>query len=176
MEVTMSLQSKVVETPDVAVLCRSHPIYLEHAAKIGRRTPEQRITFRTSAVWKSGEAALEAHGPRRVYFFPDVGGDRVEYEATLREILLYPTADDPETERLLADCLPEAQGQGLWEAYDEQVRTLYVISHCRKVEPPFSYTALTKLSDETPVDENYSYGYVLVYEYCPTCRSSPCRC
>jgi hypothetical protein len=172
----MTLQSKVVETPDVAVLCRSHPIYLEHAAQIGRREPERRITFRTSAVWKSGEAALEAHGPRQVYFFPDTGGNQVEYVATLREILLYPTADDPATEQLLADCLPEAQGQGLWEEYDEQVRTLYAISHCRKVESTFPYTALTKLSDGTHVDENYSAGYVLVYEYCQECHSSPCRC
>ena len=159
----MSLQMKVAQTPDVAILCQNHRIYLEHAAKIGAKEPEKRIAFRTSAVWKSGEAALEAHGPRTVYLVPGDGG-LVEYVAVLEEVLVHPQAGDEATEELLAHCLPETQDQGLWEDHDEQVRTLYVLSHCRWVEKPFPYTELTKLSDGERVDENYSYGYVLVYE------------
>jgi hypothetical protein len=176
MEPSMSLQTKVTETTDVAILCQNHRIYLEHAAKIGSKDSERRITFRTSALWKSGRAGLDAHGSLKIYFAPSAEGDVVAYQARLVDVLLEPEADDPETQRLLEHCLPETSDQGLWEAYDERVRTLYVISHCDWVEPPFSYTELTKLSDGTPVDENYNYGYTLVYEYCPCCQSSPCRC
>jgi hypothetical protein len=172
----MSLQAKVKKTPDVAILCQNHRIYLEHAAKIGAQSPQQRITFRTSALWKSGQVGLETHGPLRIYFTPSTEGDIVAYEAVVEDILLEPRSDDPATQKLLEHCLPETSDQGLWEAYDEQVRTLYVISHCEWVEPPFSYTALTKLSDGAPVNENYTTGYAIVYAYCPRCQSSPCRC
>jgi hypothetical protein len=176
MERTMSLQTKVKETPNVAILCQNHRIYLEHAAKIGARSPEQPITFRTSALWKSGKMGLGAHGPLRIYFAPSTEGSIVAYEALVEDILLEPEAEDAATQKVLEHCLPETSDQGLWEAYDEQVRTLYVISHCEWVEPTFSYTKLTKLSDGAPVDENYTSGYAIVYEYCSRCQSSPCRC
>lgn len=172
----MNLESKAAHTPDIAFLCQNHHIYLEHAAKIGEREPERKITFRTSATWRSGKAALVAHGPRKVYFISSTEGGLVEYVAKVEYILLEPTADDPATNTLLSLCLPETQDQGLWEAYGEKVRTLYVISHCRWLEMPFSYTQLTKLSDGQKVDENYNYGYVLVHDYCQVCKSSPCRC
>jgi hypothetical protein len=172
----MSLQTKIVKTPNAAILCQNHRIYLEHAAKIGAKNPEQRITFRTSALWKSGQAGLEAHGPLKIYFTPSTEGDIVAYEARLEEVLLEPEADDPATQALLAHCLPETSDQGLWEEYENKVRSLYVISHCKWVEPPFSYTDLTKLSDGKPVDESYTSGYAIVYEYCSRCESSPCTC
>jgi len=172
----MSLQTKVVENSNVAVLCQNHRIYLEHAAKIGAQNPDQPITFRTSALWKSGKAGVDAHGSMTIYFAPSAEGDVVAYEAVLEEVLLEPSADDPTTQELLENCLPETQDQGLWEEYGDKVRTLYVISGCRWIDPPFPYTKLTKLSDGTPVDENYNYGYTLVYEYCPKCESSPCTC
>jgi hypothetical protein len=156
-------------------LCQKHPIYLEHAAKIADREPEKPITFRDSGLWRSGEVALETHGPRTIYFVPE-GDDEIAYQARLERVWLHPTADDETTQKLLQDCLPETQDQGLWEEYEDQVRTLYVVSHCERVEPPFAYTALTKLSDGSPIDESYRSGYVLVYEYCEACQSSPCDC
>jgi hypothetical protein len=171
----MNLSDKVTETPDVAILCRSHPVYLAHAAKIGELHPERRITFRTGVPWRSGEVALEVHGPRTLYLLPE-GEEMVEYEARLEEVLLDPVAGSPQTQALLEMCLPETRDQGLWEQYGEAVRTLYVLSHCRPIAEPFPYTALIKLSDDAAIDPNYRYGYVLVYEYCPTCRNSPCHC
>jgi hypothetical protein len=159
----MSLQSKVVENPNVAILCQNHPIYLAHAAKIGDKFPDRRITFRTSALWRSGEKALE-QGPRTVYFVPE-GELQVQYEGLLEAVLLEPSMDDPRTQALLELCLPETRDQGLWERYGEKVRTLYVISHCRELDAPFPYTDLIKVSDGTPVSENYTYGYVLIYEH-----------
>jgi hypothetical protein len=172
----MSLQKKVKETSDVAILSQNHRIYLEHAAKIGAKNPKQRITFRASAIWKSGKAGLETHGTLRIYFAPSAEGDLVAYKALLEEILLKPETDDSATQKLLEHCLPETSDQGLWEEYDERVRTLYVISHCEWIESPFSYTELTKLSDGEPVNENYTSGYAIVYEYCARCQSSPCKC
>jgi hypothetical protein len=161
--------------PTVAILCQNHPIYLTHAAKIGKKYPERLITFRTTALWRSGAKALEAQGPRQIYFAPE-GQTTVQYAGVLEQVLLEPQAESAETQALLAHCLPETQDQGLWEQYDEHVRTLYVISHCHDVESPFSYTDLTKISDDEPVSEKYTYGYILVYEYCTTCKRSPCRC
>ena len=90
--------------------------------------------------------------------------------------MLHPEPNTKATEELLENCLPETRDEGLWEQYGEVVRTLYVISHCQKIASPFPYTALTKLSDGLRIDENYGYSYALVYEYCPKCESSPCRC
>ncbi len=171
----MSLKTKVVECPNVAILYQNHPIYLAHAAKIGEKEPERLITFRTTARWRSGAMALEAHGPRTIYFVPE-GETLVQYAGLLEEVLLGPEAEDSETQQLLSHCLPETRDQGLWEQYDERVRSLYVVSHCRKLATPFAYTDLTKISDDEAVDENYTYGYILVYEYCTSCGSSPCRC
>jgi hypothetical protein len=158
----MSLQTKVVENPNAAILCQNHPIYLAHAAKIGDKFPDRRITFRTSALWRSGEKAV-GQGPRTIYFAPE-GDVQVQYEGLLEDVLLEPSPDDPRTQELLEQCLPETRDQGLWERYGEKVRTLYVVSHCRELDSPFPYTDLIKISDGTPVSENYTYGYVLVYE------------
>ncbi|MFP4344289.1 MAG: hypothetical protein ACLFU8_06335 [Anaerolineales bacterium] len=171
----MSLQAKVIDSPQVALLCQNHPIYLAHAAKIGTKYPERPLTFRTHALWRSGAMALEAHGPRTLYLVPE-GEELVRYTATLEQVCLEPQAEDPEVQALLEGCLPETRDQGLWEQYGERVRTLYVISHCRELAPPFPYTSLTKVSDEELVDEHYTYGYVLVYEQCPACSRSPCHC
>ncbi|MEA3339620.1 MAG: hypothetical protein U9R15_06610 [Chloroflexota bacterium] len=172
----MSLQTKVTQTTNAAILCRKHPVYLEHAAQIGAETPAQPITFRTSEVWRSGQVAVDTHGPRVIYFTP--AGERlVEYEALLEKVVLYPKPDTRATKELLKNCLPETRDQGLWEQYDEPVQTLYVISHChRRLASSFPFTKLTKLSDGLPIDESYSAGYALVYEYCTKCKNSPCRC
>jgi hypothetical protein len=161
----MDLQTKVEQTPDVAVLCQNHRIYLEHAAKIGDREPGRTIAFRATDIWRSGQVALQAHGPRKIYLVPDDALE-VEYEATLQRLLLNPAADDPQTKEFLRHCLPETQDQGLWEQYGDQVRTLYMISHCQWIASPFPFTALTKLSDGQRVGDNYNYGYVLVHEIC----------
>lgn len=172
----MSLQAKVARTPNVAIFCRNHPEYLEHAAKIGAETPGKPITFRASTVWKSGEVAVDVHGPRKIYFVPVGGTVLIEYEATLEKVVLHPEPSARATKELLENCLPETRDEGLWEQYGEAVRTLYVISHCRELATPFSYTALTKLSNGLRIDENYGYSYSVVYEYCSKCKKSPCRC
>lgn len=160
----MSLAAKVIETPDVAILCQNHPVYLAHAAKIGEKYRERPITFRTSARWRSGALAIETHGPRTIYFVSE-GELMVQYEGVLEHVMLEPSAESPQTQELLDQCLPETRDQGLWEQYGEAVRTLYVVSHCHKISPAFPYTELTKISDDEPVDEKYTYGYVLVYEH-----------
>jgi len=172
----MNLQTKVAQTPNVAIFCRNHSEYLEHAAKIGAETPERPITFRASTVWKSGEVAIDVHGPRKIYFVPVGGKGLVEYKATLEEVVLRPEPNTRAAEEILENCLPETRGEGLWEQYGEVVRTLYVISHCQKLTSPFPYTSLTKLSNGLRIDENYGYSYALIYEYCLKCESSPCRC
>ena len=172
----MNLQVKVAKNSNVAIFCRNHPEYLERASKIGAETPEQPITFRARKVWKSGKAAIDIHGPRKIYFVPVGGGELVEYEAILDEVVLYPEFNTKATQALLENSLPETRGEGLWEQYGGKARTLYVISHCQQLAVPFPYTALTKVDNGLPVHKNYGYSYSVVYEYCSECKSSPCRC
>jgi len=172
----MTLQRRVGQTPKTALFCRNHREYLEHAAEIGAQNPEKPITFRASTTWKSAQIAVGVHGPRRIYLVPIGGQGLVEYQATLEEVELYPEPNTRVTQELLENCLPETRDEGLWEEYGETVRTLYVISHCRRLASPFPFTALTKLFDSKPIDRNYGYSYAICYEYCPRCESSPCGC
>lgn len=172
----MNIQSKVIRTPNVAIFCRNHQKYLESAIKIEAETPGRPVTFRASTIWKSAEVALNAHGERKIYFVTIGGVESVEYEANLKKILLHPLINDKETIKLLNYCPPETIEEDLWEKFNLTVRTLYVISQCRKLDTPFPFTALTKLSDEKKIDVNFKYSYSIVYEYYPKCGKSPCDC
>ena len=85
--------------------------------------------------------------------------------------------EQPDTAiQVAAHFLDNLKGKYSAEKYDLVVRTLYVITHCRKLDIPFPYTALTKLSNEKKINTNYGYSYALVYEYCIKCGKSPCMC
>jgi hypothetical protein len=172
----MDLERKVSQASNIAVFCRNHFDYLESAVKIGTKNPSQQITFRASTTWKSAKLAIDMHGPIKIYFATIKGGDLVKYEATLEQVEINVSYQDSTTNKLLKKCLEETRDEGLWEKYGQTVNTLYVISGCRKLTEPFRYNSLTKLSDDLHINENYGYSYSLVYERCPKCLSSPCRC
>ncbi len=172
----MNLQSKVARTPNVAIFCRNHRDYLKRAIELEAENPGRLITFRACTIWKSAEVALDVHGERKIYFVPVGGKELVEYEAILKKVLLHPVRNTKATEELLEKCLPEIRDEALFEEFGLLAQTLYVITHCRKLDFPFPYTALTKLSDEKKIKANYSYSYAIVYEYCPKCEKSPCMC
>jgi hypothetical protein len=155
------LRAKINEISNVAVFCRNHLKYLEKAAE---EDPEKPITFRSGTIWRSAEYVLKRYGSCKIYFVP-IGKNLVEYEATLREVLLNPKRGEAKTEELLRNCLEETHNEGLWEKYGEKVRTLYVIHGCRKIKSPFPFTALKKVSDDQNISKKYGYSYAIVYEY-----------
>jgi len=156
------LETKIRRNPNVAVFSRNHLKYLRRAAEVSSRHPEKLITFRASTSWKAAQTALKYRGSLPVYFVPIGQEDLVTYEATLHTVLLNPRQNDEETTKLLAFCLPETLGEGLWEG---EVRTLYVIRQCHKLPIPFPMTALVKVSDDELINEKYGYSYSIVYEH-----------
>jgi len=103
----------------------------------------------------------------RIYFAAAGGENEVEYEADLIHVHLAPEIGDPTTEKILAWQLPSTEEEGLWEEYGQEVRTLYVVSRCKRVEKPFPVTELVKVSDDKLISEDYRYSYSVVYAHSP---------
>jgi hypothetical protein len=160
----MSLSSKVKKYSNVAVFARNWPHYLKKAAEIALSSPNQPVTFRAQTIWKSAENAISAHGPRKIYFSPNGSEGIVEYEAILEQVALYPGLNTQATKELLDNCLTSTSQEGLWGG---SVKTLYVISHCTKLEEQeqFPQSELKKVSDGQHISEGYTRAYVIVFEH-----------
>ena len=160
----MSLKTKIEKHKNIAVFTRNHGKYIEEAVARNQVRPERFTTFRSSVKWTSAHLANSEYGTIPIYFAP-VGSDNgVEYEALLHQIHLDPVAGQPDTTEVLALELESTRDEGLWEQYGSQVKTLYVISHCKRLEKPFPINNLIKLEDEKPISENYGYSYSIVFQ------------
>jgi hypothetical protein len=147
----------------IAVFARNHRPYLESAAAVAKNEPSRLITFRSAKRWSAARDALDEQVTMDVFFSP-VGSDGVvEYHAILKGLNLDPSPEDPETARSLEQALPETASEGLWNTKPQQVKTLYTISHCRKLKVPFSMVRLRKASDGQPISGKFGYSYALVH-------------
>ena len=91
--------------------------------------------------------------------FP-VGGDgQIEYEAHLVMVKLHPKRRERDTENLLRFSLQKTKDEGLWGNGKRKVKTLYVISQCKKLEPSFPMSQMIKVSDDRPINKNFGYSY-----------------
>ena len=148
----------------IAAFVRNHRKYLDGASKISRSDPSRLVTFRSSKSWARIKQALDEQETVKIYFAP-VGGDgTVEYEGTLKALVLNPKRGEPDTDAALGWDLPETKDEGLWENENGVVRTLYLVSNCRKLPQPFPMTELVKTSNGAPISANYGYSYVPVAE------------
>jgi hypothetical protein len=137
---------------------------LDGASKISSSDPSRLVTFRSSKSWKRVKQALDEQETVKIYFAP-VGGDgSVEYEGTLKALVLKPERGETETDAALGWDLPETKDEGLWENESGVVRTLYLVSNCRKLPQSFPMTELVKTSNGAPISADYGYSYVPVYE------------
>tara|TARA_B100000809_G_scaffold160137_1_gene157512 strand:+ start:297 stop:1193 length:897 start_codon:yes stop_codon:yes gene_type:complete len=161
----MTIARHIKEGAKLAVFARNHQSYIEESAKLAKSNPERLITFRSAKPWASAHKALQQHRSMRVFFSPNGADGEVQYEAVLHTIHLEPELGEEQTDKLLAFCLDETKDEGLWGKYNEEVKTLYVVSNCRRFDGPFSMTRLTKASDEEPISENYGYSYTVVFDH-----------
>lgn len=111
---------------DMAVFSRNWPHYLAAAAKRSRDVP---TTFRSKTRWVNAASAVQAHGPRPIYFASIEGDGTGEFEAYLIDVEVDPHRR-ARTQELLANELNLTRNEGLW---NDSVQTLYVIANCRKV-------------------------------------------
>ena len=156
----MPVSKTKLQESGAALFTRNHRGYIARAAEQSDRL----VTFRAARSWSSAKLALDTLGPPlRLYLSCNGGGPQVEYVADLVHVQLDPADGDAYTEKLLGLQLPETEGEGLWEEYGRRVRTLYVLRGCRRLETPFSITALVKLADGKPIAEDYRYSYSLVH-------------
>ena len=164
-----------------AVFSRNHESYLQKAARIAARHPDRLITFRSRLVWVTAAEALRWNSPRPIYFGLVDGGGRVEYSALLHRVILRPRPGSKSTQEALAMCLKGRSGtrhEGLWEEEGRRrVKTLYIVSNCRRISRPFPIGHLVKVSDGKPIDDTYRYSYALVRipKKPPTARSGKRR-
>ncbi|OCQ92842.1 hypothetical protein BCD64_08895 [Nostoc sp. MBR 210] len=161
----MNLQTKVKQNSNCAIFSRNYSEHLNEAIEISSNNPRQPITFRSSVAWSSAKLAVETHGQRKIYFAPVGDSNLVSYEGKLEKVELYPELSSQTAKDILQHCTQSTQEEGLWEEAGKiGVKTLYVISNCHKLTSPFPFTHLRKLIDSTPINENFSYSYAVVYE------------
>jgi hypothetical protein len=168
----MSLKSKIKDHKNIAVFTRNHRKYIEEAVARNLVRPERFTTFRSAVKWTNAHFANSEYGAMPIYFAPIGSKKRVEYEALLHQIHLDPVVGQPDTIEILALELESTKNEGLWEQYEKPVKTLYVISHCKRLEEPFPFTSLIKLEDEKPISENYGYSYSIVFKKDSVMKSS----
>lgn len=147
-----------------AVFARNHAKYLESACAVSAEDPSRLITFRSAKRWVGAKKALDDQETLKLFLPPIGSKGMVQYEATVKAIVLQPAKGDAETETWLAQTLPETVSEGLWEndADGGTVKTLYVISHCRHLKKAFPLSNLRKAEDGIPVSDDFGYSYAIV--------------
>ncbi|MBD2529262.1 hypothetical protein H6G97_06615 [Nostoc flagelliforme FACHB-838] len=161
----MRLETQVKQNSHCAIFSRNYSEHLDEAVEISNQNPRQPITFRSSVIWSSAKKAIKTHGQRKIYFATVGDSNLVRYEGNLEQVELNPELNLQTAQDLLQYCIKSTKEEGLWEEVGKvKVKTLYVISNCRNLSSPFPFTHLRKLLDGSPIDDNFSYGYALVYE------------
>ncbi|MDZ8188932.1 MAG: hypothetical protein RMX96_29270 [Nostoc sp. ChiSLP02] len=161
----MRLETQVKQNSHCAIFSRNYSEHLDEAVEISNQNPRQPITFRSSVVWSSAKKAVDTHGQRKIYFATVGDSNLVRYEGNLEQVELNPELNLQTAQELLKYSTESTRGEGLWEESGKvKVKTLYVISNCLEISSPFPFTYLRKLLDGSPIDENFSYSYALVYE------------
>lgn len=143
-----------------AVLSKNHLKHLRAAAEISAADATQLITFRSSRRWAEAKRLIDTSGcsPLPILFAVVDRGPKVFFRALLREIVLAPRSSDSRSRELLLFRPPTTEKENL----SEGVKTLYVISGCRKLDNPIPYATLRKQADDTPVSDDFRYSYALV--------------
>jgi len=153
------------KTTDAAIFSRNYLDNLEAAAARNKKNPEKKTTFRSERIWRTALHLLQIRKTLPVYFVPKGGKGYVEFAATLHHVKLNPEQRDSYLKWALADSEVKGAGkEGLWEKHGKKIKTLYVITHCKRIEP-FPFTELIKVSDGTSVSPNFKYSYSVVHQH-----------
>ena len=146
-------------TAGMAIFSRNERSHLEAATDAGSAEPERLVVLRSRKKWVAAAIAVRAHGPTAIYFAVVDGGPTVEYEAELVEVQVDPDPETVATERLLDHVAETTRHEGL---RNDQVRTLYAIRGCRRLDRPYRLSELTKHDGGEPLSDGYIRNYALV--------------
>lgn len=159
----MSLTKTAISSADgIGVFTRGYPDQLEQASQ---REQNALTTFRSKKTWRAVDNALKWRDDEVSVYFCPIGEDRIHYTALLDGLLLDPEEEAEQTSEFLETDLEihRAHNDGLWEQWGG-VNTLYRVTQFEKVEEPFSFTKLRKVSDGEHIDPDYGYSYSLVHQ------------
>jgi hypothetical protein len=141
---------------DIGILTKNYKVHLDSAIQSGCS-----VTFYSNSPWVKAANALTSGKSVDLYFVVDGGSGTVEYQGTLDDIILAPVENTDAAEKLLVNAPDEAAREGVNSGV---VKTLYSVTHLRKLETSFSQTELLKLNGE-PVNKAYDRAYCLVHPY-----------
>jgi hypothetical protein len=148
----------------IAVFSRNHHDHLDGAANLCSTDPDRRVLFRSKKRWVSAREAVKAKDYIPIYFVPiDSSAGLITYVARLVCVKLAPELFTEDEVREFS--VATTQDEGFWEENGEHtVQTMYLISHCRKLNPSeqIRFTELRKLSDGKPIAEDFSRNYAIV--------------
>jgi hypothetical protein len=165
------MKTKLKSLPTVAVFARNHRAYLEDSSALNKKQPEAFTVFRAASLWTTAHFANQLFGTIKIYFSPIGGAGQIEYEARLVRVKLHPKKRERDTQKLLQFSLQKTKDEGLWGKGNRKVKTLYVISHCKKLERSFPMPQLIKVSDDRSISKDFGYSYSVVYPY-SLCRTT----
>lgn len=158
----MSVQRAIRNTPTAAVFSRNYPTRLEQAVELGK------VTHRASKVWRSAEIGVKKHGSMTIYYATRDGTGMVTHRGTITSVVINPEPGDTEAERL-DQLVPADDTYSQYNTpiagYERLDTTNYLVEDCIELDDPFHFTELHKLSDRTPLDDNYSRQPAYVYEH-----------
>jgi hypothetical protein len=146
-------------TPDVrhlAIFARNWPLYLDEATKLCKNRPNRRLAYQSRQRWVTAASALEAAGPRKIYFAEIDGGPRITHVAELVEVQVDASRRNQRTKQLLELRPPKTRREVLWG------RTVYIIRRCQKIRTPFSMARLPLASAHKRLSPAFKYSYALV--------------
>ena len=113
----------------LAIFSRNHRKYLDAAIRVS--PDKKRVTFRAETRWVSAARALRTSDSVPVYFAVVGGPARVEYAASLSEVLLDPRKGAARTQAALSNSLQLTRGEGLWETSRTKGRVRTLLHHHR---------------------------------------------
>ena len=144
LEPTTPLQRKIQRRTDVAVLASNFP------SRLAEIEDHDAVTHRSSKRWKAAKLGVEAHNRLPVYYRSD---GEITHTGYISELLLDPKENDDRAEAFL-DRITDDDTYG--DFNDMLDTTTYLVTGGTRLDEPFPQTALRKLSDGEPVDENFS--------------------
>lgn len=153
-----TVRSHVPDT-ELAVFAKNHRRHLDEAAQASQRDPASKRTFRSRKRWVTAARVVAQHGPIPIYFAVVDSEPIIEFEADLIDVYVDPDQTDPRAKELLRYSGDTTRDEGLWK---DSVKTLYLISRCKKVTTGFPQSQLLKFEGGEPLAANYRRPYARV--------------
>lgn len=147
-----TVRATIQRDPTATVLASNHE------TRLAELVDNEAITHRSSKAWKSAAAGVEAHGYLPIYYRLD---GEVTHTGYITELALNPDEKTDSVASLVEHISDTDDYADYFELLDT---TTFLVTGGRALAEPFPQSELRKLSDGTPIAENYSRQPAYVYQ------------